>query len=197
MKYLTLFVLATFLILGCKKEDDEMIVEEPTPSGPIVLLNTGVESVDHSGIPVDWWYRAGPYQLFTTDTTAFSGNVSAGIFSDSLSADFGFWSQSTNENIQAGKKLRLRVNIKTENVVGEGASIVIRGDNTIVPQGPAELFASTQGDIFIGGTHNWKEYRVELEEPISPTIRSITIFVVLLPYTTGTIFMDEVQLSYL
>lgn len=196
MKYLIWIAFTAFLFFGCKKEDDEMIVE-PAPSVPIVLTNTGIELVDNAGIPIDWWYRAGPYDLFTTDTTAFNGNQSAGLTSsDSTSADFGYWAQSTSENIQSGRKLRLRVNIKTENVIGEGASIVIRGDDAPAPAGNAELFESTEGDIFIGGTHNWKEYRVTLERPISPSIQSITVFVVLLPYTTGTVFFDDVILEY-
>lgn len=194
MKYLTWIILASIFFLGCNKEDDDG--GTPGPTGPIELANTGLEDINN-GLPVGWWSNPGPYELFTTDTTAFNGAYSAGLTSnDSTAQDFGFWAQTITDNIQVDKKLRLRVNIRAENVVGEGASIVIRGDNTLVPQGPAELFITTQDDLYIGGTHNWKEYRVALEDPITSDIQSITVYVILLPNTSGTIFFDDIILEY-
>ena len=196
-QYLSLFfALVLLLSWSCKKDDDGMPpIEEPEPSGPIVVNNTGFEQSPASW-PDGWWHTTEPYDVSWTDEDAFSGEYSVSITSDTLVDGFSFWGQSINENIQAGKKLLLRVNVKTVDVQGEGASIVIRGDNTPTPQGTAELFVSTQGDIFIGGTHNWKEYSVMLEDPIPSTIQSITVYMVLLPYTTGQIFFDDVTLTY-
>ena len=201
MKRNFLLLSFSFLLIlnwSCKKDDDGAVVVEddnPIPAGPIVVNNTGFE-YSPSGWPDGWWHRNEPYKVEWTNEDAFSGNYSVSITSDTLVDDFNYWGQTITENIQPGKKLILRVNIKTVNVEGEGASIVIRGDNTPTPQGTAELFISTQGDIFIGGTHNWKEYSVKLEEPISPSILSISIYLVLLPYTTGQIFFDDITLTY-
>lgn len=193
-----LLLTALCFTFSCKNEDDNggPINPDPEPTGPIVVNNAGFEDFP-TGWPDGWWHRNEPYKVEWTDEEAFSGSHSVTIQSDTLIDDFNFWGQTITENIQTGKKLRLRVNIKTVNIEGEGASIVIRGDNTPTPEGSAELFISTQGSLYIGGTHNWKEYSVELEDSISAAIQSITVYMVLLPNTTGQIYFDDIILEYL
>ena len=196
--FFILFSAILLVTFSCKNEDDDggPITPDPEPSGPIVVNNTGFEDFP-GGWPDGWWHRNEPYTVEWTDEESFSGTYSVTIQSDTLIDDFNFWGQTITENIQVGRKLRLRVNVKTVNVEGEGASIVIRGDTTPTPEGSAELFISTQGDVFIGGTHNWKEYSVELEDTIPASIRSITVYMVLLPYTTGQIYFDDIILEYI
>ena len=188
-----LLVLSTILLFsGCKKDEEG----QPTPTG-IVLSNTGAEQ-GSGGMPDDWWFRNGPYQVGWTSEEAFEGDNSIKITSDSSDDDdFGFWAISSTEGIEEGRRLRLQVSVKTVGVEGEGASIVIRGDDTTTPQGSAELFISTQGDIYIGGTSDWKDYSVDLEDFISPTIQSITVYLVLLPNTSGTVYFDNIRLTYI
>ena len=127
---LLLFLLFVILLAACKQEDDDATTPMEDPNlGPIVVNNAGFEN-QPTGWPDGWWHRTEPYQVSWTMDESFSGNGSVTISSDTLVDDFNYWGQSFNENIQAGKKLRLQVNVKLDNVVGEGISIVIRGDDT-------------------------------------------------------------------
>lgn len=193
--YLLLALFSGLLFTNCNRDDDDAIPENSTPSGPIELLNNGFDRSD-GGLPADWYAFDGPYSsAYGTDEALVGAAVSL-TSNISDSDEFAYWVQSTDENIQVNRTLKLSVDIKLENVEGEGVSIVIRGDDTPVPQDYAELFATTQGTIAITGTHHWKTYNVTLEEPITPDIQSITVYMVMLPNTSGTAYFDEVQLEY-
>lgn len=53
---------------------------------------------------------------------------------------------------------------------------------------------STQGEVPITGLKDWTEYRVTLNE-VPSRIESLTVYLLFLPNTTGTVYFDEVSLT--
>lgn len=192
--YLGLF-LFLILCLSCDK-DAATVIEEPILISAITMENAGFEK-DPMGWPSDWWHKTEPYEVRWDSDQAYDGDGSVAIESDTLVDGFNFWGQTMAQNVQTGRKLRLRVKVKLDQVRGEGVSIVIRGDDTFSPEGNAEAFVTTQGTVYISGTHNWQEYQVTQLENMPESINSITVYLVLLPNTTGTVWFDEVKLEYL
>ena len=187
--------LILILNLSCNKESDT-VTEEPILISSIIMENAGFEA-DPNAWPNAWWYRGAPYEVRWVSDEAYSGDGSVAIESDTMVNDFNFWGQTITQNIQTGRKLQLRVKIKLDEVIGEGVSIVIRGDESSSPEGDAETFVTTQGTIDISGTHDWKEYQLSQLENMPASIKSVTVYLLLLPNTTGTVWFDEVELEYL
>lgn len=102
--------------------------------------------------------------------------------------------QTLNTDIPTGKSLTLRVRIKGQ-LEGDGVSIAIRGDDTSNISGVGEQFATTQGPSPISGTFNWTEYGLNLDT-IEPNIKSLTVYLIYLPNTTGTVYFDDVSLVF-
>ena len=88
----------------------------------------------------------------------------------------------------------LEVKIKS-NLIGEGISIVIRGDNTVHPTGTAEQFVTTQGSSPISGTFDWTDYGVKLAN-VDASTQSLTVYLVYLQNTTGEVYFDDISLTY-
>ena len=71
---------------------------------------------------------------------------------------------------------------------------MIRGDDTYQPSGSAEAFATTQGEIPITGVQDWTEYSVTLGS-VPSQAKSLTVYLVFLPQTTGTVAFDAASLT--
>lgn len=78
--------------------------------------------------------------------------------------------------------------------MGQGVSLVIRGDDSPRPAGFAEVFATTQGTTTISGSSGWEEWAVTLDR-LPTGIQSVTVYLVFLPGTTGTVRFDAVELT--
>ena len=81
-----------------------------------------------------------------------------------------------------------------DGVRGEGVAIAIRTDDTVTPKGYAEAFVTTQGTAQISGSMGWREYSVTLNQ-VPLTAESITVYLIYLPGTTGTVYLDDISLS--
>ncbi|MCP5062295.1 MAG: hypothetical protein GY936_07525, partial [Ignavibacteriae bacterium] len=84
--------------------------------------------------------------------------------------------------------------VKSENISGEGIAIAIRCDDTITPRNVAELFSTTQNNVKIEGTFDWSTYSVSMDT-IPEDIKSITIYLIYLRNTSGTVYFDDINLN--
>ncbi len=175
------FLLLTLLI-GCKEEEDD-----PFPSGTELLKNPSAESGSD-----DWLNREAQYFLEWTDEEAADGNGSLKIRSDQQVDDFGYWVQGITE-IPKGKRLQLSTKIKTNEVDGEGVFIVIRTDSSL--NNDQLQFYTTQNNLFIGGTQDWTEYSLEMDEEVKEEVEIIYVFLIFGRQTTGTAYFDDVSLK--
>jgi gamma-glutamyltranspeptidase len=105
-----------------------------------------------------------------------------------------FWSQTITD-IPVGKRLKLTAKIKTEDITGTGVSIAIRCDDSTYNE-KAKMFATTEEKVSIIGTNDWTQYQVELTDKVTPNIRSITVFLTLLPKSGGTVWFDDISLIH-
>jgi hypothetical protein len=159
------------------------------------LENGGFEAGDRS--PDDWWRGGTTYSGFTFDwwsTGAYEGNRAVSITRQGASReDFAFWAQTLRADEFIGGSVTLHARVRTD-VTGQGVSLVIRGDDTLRPADRAEAFASTQGSTMISGSSGWVERSVTLDR-LPPGMESVTVYLVFLPGTTGTVYFDAVELT--
>jgi hypothetical protein len=191
----TLAVMAGLLI-GCS--DDDNAVAPPTEVQ--ILQNTDVESGD--GLPTAWLLAgadtvAGGFRITWSTEEAVSLTHSLKVSREVLDTPepFAFWAQRISTDIPTGKRLTLTASIKVD-LAGPGAAIAIRGDDTDPPSGNAEAFATTQGCIALTGEDDWSEYSVTMSE-VPDDILSITVYLILGANTTGTVYFDDITLTYL
>ena len=174
------------LLYGCREQVDPFELD--------ILLNNGLE--EGSGqTPAGWWVSSGPYTTDWVDTESYEGNSSITIKSFASSPNFGFYAQSIDD-FEKGRLLKLSAWIKLENVVGEGVSIAIRGDDDS-PNQSAEYFYTSQNSQLITGDEDWKRYTITTQDPVPESITQLTIYLILLPNTTGEAFFDSITLEYL
>jgi hypothetical protein len=171
--------------------DDGPVAARAADLATIALENGGMEEV--SG-----WFTSEPAgysaeyssEFARTGTRSFklSGNGSATFDA------FGFVGQNIDVADLTGTRLTLSVHLRLEGVAGEGVAIAIRGDDTDAQNGFGRRFSTTKSRILIDGTADWMEYKVDLTE-FDDSIDQIAVYVMLLPLTTGTVFVDDVTLT--
>ena len=93
-----------------------------------------------------------------------------------------------------GKKITLNMNVKAVNLDGQGVYIAIRGDNTAIPSGAGEVFATTQGNEQISGTFDWKKFNVTLDN-VPSDIKSLTFYLIYGAKTSGSVYFDDLSLT--
>jgi len=185
-RFLKFVILAIFLMTSCNKDDVQ----------PGQLITNGdVET--GSSTPNGWWLSNGQgnYDVTWSDTESFSPGKSLEISTQtSESTVFAFWAQTITTNLPIGKSVTLKVKVKG-NMKGDGISLVIRGDNTIQPDGVAGQFVTTEGTSPISGNFDWTDYSVRLGSVEAGT-QSLTIYLLYLPNTTGEVYFDDISLEF-
>jgi hypothetical protein len=173
-------------------DDVKLSVGEATP---IVSLQNGAVE-DGSYYPDFWWH--GGYSGFDFDwSTDFSVSPSHSlkiIDAGAAESSFAFWAQSFKAVNFVRGAITLAASVRLEGVTGNGIAIAIRGDDTVMPSGSAEVFATTQGEIQINGSQEWTEYSVTLPH-VPVEIKSITVYLIHLHGTQGTVYFDDVSLE--
>ncbi len=106
-------------------------------------------------------------------------------------AKIWYWYQKYSGKIPVGLDLTLKAKIKGLNLSGNGASIAIRCDGAT----PDLQFETTQSVVNINGTFDWTTYTVSLSN-VKSNVTSIYVFLIYLPKTTGTVYFDDVTLTY-
>lgn len=175
---------------------DDLTLTTETPSAPLYSLQN-LDFEEGSSYPEFWWSGAtkrNSFDISLVNDVALSLNQSVLIKSDASSNEFAYWAQTIEANQLIGKKLSFNVNIKGIDITGEGIAIAIRGDDNSSSSNSAEIFYTTQGRMTIDGTFDWKSFNVE-SEIIPNNIDVITVYLIYLRNTTGTVYFDDVSLN--
>lgn len=183
MKRSPILCLLILIFMGCK-DDNEPAIQ--------LLVNTDMEAGTTS--PNSWFQRGETvYRTEWTTEEANSGTRSLKISATQIDAtDFAFWGQSYFGAIPIGKDVVLSIKVKCKDVIGEGISIAIRGDNANSIDTAAQ-FSTTQDTINITGDFDWTTYQVRLNG-IKRDIKSLSIYFVFLNNTVGTVYFDDASL---
>lgn len=130
----------------------------------------------------DGWFKWGNYDL-TRDTDAHSGNYSGKITSKEP-ISFGSIVYRIPANY-AGKKIRLEGFMKTKDVKGSHAGLLLRIDG-----GEPSLVFDNMKEQAVTGTNDWKKYSIELDYPEE---EAKMIYVAGILSGSGEIWFDDFQ----
>lgn len=190
-------VLVSFLLAAislnssCKKSDPQ-----PISTSVEFLSNPTIET--GSSQPSNWFEKSilksgNVFQFDWSLEQAFSPTHSLKISATTQNpTDFAYWGQNVLvqvAHISPGRNMILKVKIKAANLTGNGAAIAIGAYSGAVQ---AQL-ESTQTSISINGTFDWKDYTVTLKA--RSDITSFTVFLFMLPNTTGTVYFDDASFT--
>lgn len=195
MEYARVAALLSFTVLSLSACGSDQVTGIDTPAVPI-LQNGGFEDGD---VLPDHWRQVGTARegfLLSYDADgAWEGDRFVSISRARSTPDiFSYWAQTIPVGGSPSGLLELRARIKTE-LSGEGVAMVIRGDNTPGSQGFADAFATTQNAAPITGSAGWTEHSLRLSNPLPSGLESITVYLVYLPDTTGSVSFDAVELT--
>ncbi len=186
MKNIFVISLLLMMLFACKSTGD-------ADPGTFTLLNGSAEK-GFAG-PSGWGRKEGDNVYFIWAKNEFhSGERSLKIQQKKPKRVFSAWTQTVSKNIPHGEKLTLRVFIRTEDVKGPGVVIAMRGDITKQKNGSGEMFVTSHRKKIINGSADWMEYSISFKEPIRNDIKSITVSLILLKKTTGSVYFDDVEL---
>ena len=174
-------------------DDATLSVSKTVPM--VELQNTDVE--EGGSYPNAWWWGGPGYansDIFWSAAQAASGMRSIGIYrAEPHPEEFTFWAQTIDAGNFVGGSATLTVKVRTVGLVGQGAAVAIRADDTPRPQGYGEAFSTTQGAVSIMGTSGWLTYQVTLGS-IPADARSVTVYLIHLTSTQGSVYFDDVSL---
>ena len=179
-----LLALLGMSLIGCGGSDT------PYKYDGVEMLQNG--SVESDGIWTPKNTGTEYARVIDTATGTYSLEINT---TDTQNTQGCFWSQTITD-IPVGKQLKLTAKIKTNDITGMGVSIVIRCDDTATCNGNAEMFTTTEGKVSIVGTNNWTQYQAELTDKVTPNIKSITVFLVVLSGSGGTVWFDDISLIH-
>jgi hypothetical protein len=172
---------------------DDVTVTSSVAAPQLALSNGGFEAGLQA--PDNWW-TGGTEPGFTfrwLSTGAQEGRRAVSITREHETTGFAFWAQTLRASAFVNGPVTLRAWLRTE-LVGQGVSIAVRGDDTQRPAGSAESFATSQYVKDITGSNGWTEWTVTLSN-LPAGMQSLTIYLILLPNTTGTVDFDAVTLT--
>jgi len=162
---------------------------------PVLGLQNG--SFEDGDLRPEYWWRAGlgtaAFVFDWSSTDGWAGDRSASISRSSESvADFVYWAQTLSADDFLGGPVTLTARVRGD-LSGQGASIVTRGDDTAQPSEHANAFVTSQGTVSIAGSFDWTEHTVTLDS-LPTDMKSITVYLVFLPGTIGTVEFDGAEL---
>jgi hypothetical protein len=163
---------------------------------PVVEINLN-GSVEQGAFAPDLWRTSEQRPAFKwTDAVSRSGRRSLQITSVQGEDKAIGWVYTMDHDLPYDKRVYLKVYIKTEGVSGQGVSLVLRADDTVQPTADAKIYTTSQGRRTITDTSDWKEYTLALPEPLYDGIKSITVYLIMLPGTKGDVYFDDISLYY-
>lgn len=210
---LLVFLMLVSLLGGCGKKKSQPYVYK----GVNILVNGDMEIGDPVGEFPLGWARWGQYFEIIDNKMEYGNVFKEGPLIEDISwvlvdgndgnkcikietetGDvFLCIHQVVKKNIPVGKKIKLTVNIKTENLEGPGVAIALRCDGPEVNgQIQFSQFVTSQGTIPIKGTKDWTKYTVELDQKVRPGIETINVYLLYLEDTSGTVYFDDASLIY-
>ena len=182
-------IMVISLMSGCGKKEPYVY------AGVELLENGNMEEDPKTSFPSGWGKGGTPEEgqlnHITYITDSEDDNSYIKIDTITKENNFIYAYQSIENNIPKGKKLKLTVKIKTENLTGGGAALFLRCDDS---SGVVQ-FAATEHSIEIKGTKDWTTYTLELNERVRSDIESIIVFLLFTSDTSGTVYFDDASLT--
>ena len=126
---------------------------------------------------------------------ALEGNFSLRLSCDSVdNNDEYLYAQQViqDPNIALGSFVRLRAQVKAENLSGNGFELLLLTPDS---QGNFIVLATTSPSSEFSGSRNWSEYEAVIDSYPSG-VDDLYVWVRLLSQTTGTIYVDDLSLTY-
>ena len=179
------FILFIVLLLNCGKEE------------PIeLLLNSAVEK--GTFVPDNWIplpeHRV-THEWSAKEYVSSSHSLMINRLAKQKSSIPAWWEQEVTTRIPAGADLTFSVSVKMRNVIGEGVVFKIWGYESNAPDGNAKMYFSSHKEMQLTGSQNWKRHSFKiLNTP--PGIDCIQICLFLGRETIGTVYFDDISLSY-
>jgi hypothetical protein len=188
MKTHVVFLIIAGILFSCSKDKDPV---------PLELLTNASMDIG-SGRPNSWWHNgAGYYHTAWTDEEANSPQYSLKIYSDTPDSNedhYAFWAQTFEGVTPVGKDLTFSIKVKAD-LVGSGINLSIYGHDTVIPLYTSNVIqtVSSSDTQTITGAFDWTTYSVKLTK-IQSTVKSITVYVIMNPATTGKVYFDDASL---
>lgn len=194
MKIASSILLLALLFFQCIEK------EEVVPIGSQLLRNIDISSSLDNVSP--WNATAvSPFVVIPTTREFKSGRQSLMISNtDSLTRNSGVWTQSYFGPIpNEGRSLRLRAFLKGENIriTGPGSNVFLSIRTFPVEDSNNSVFGrfvTTQNRFPIQGTFDWTPIDLVLPR-IQKDVTHITVYLVMGPFTTGTVYFDDITLT--
>jgi hypothetical protein len=182
------FLMLLLFTISCDKDDET--------SGNNFLSNGDIENgqqdwqTNTAGAPNENGYKFG-----ASSEIACSGKGSLFISCDKITnkEQFANYFQSFPASVfKSGENLTLTVKVKGDNLIGDGVSVAFRGNKNGAAQ--PTFFKTTQGFNTLNGTFDCKEVKLSLN-PYLGDSDIISVFLVILPNTTGKVYFDDIFLT--
>ena len=193
--------LTVYMLISANTGDvffDDLDISVESASGPVTNIVNGDAELGVNS-PDNWWVGAGSsdkFDIHWDSDNYLSPSHSLAISSDDSGDKFAFWAQTFLASDVAGKKIKVNVFAKADNLTGDGIYVAIRGDDTNVPSGSAEAFVTTQAKVAYNGTFDWKEISITMDT-VPTDIKSITVYLIYGTNTSGKVYFDDLSLDIL
>ncbi len=204
--FLSLFVFTIVLFFGGCQDNKNTIVQPDNTQqdkGKVMigsespLYETSFTNGDMDNGTDGYWkgsYLISAYQFNYSGKEYVSPTHSLNINASGAAPNsFAYWAQTFDASAFAGKKASVKVNVKYSDVEGDGVMIVLRGDDSELPQGTAEAFSTTQNKIIMNGSSSWRTVEVDLD-PVPEGIKSLTIYM-LISAGSGSVYFDDLSIN--
>ena len=169
---------------------------DPNDPGPLrpgmQLLTNGSAENGATG----WWNaEAGPNQTVDITTAhAADGSHSLRITSEAAHRNLSHWAQTVQVEVDSPVDLELRLQMRMEEVDGDGIAFVIHGDDTRDLEDTVEVWATTEFDRTYLGSADWQTITLRLTG-LTADVEWVRIFLVMGRETTGVVYFDDVTLT--
>jgi len=167
---------------------------ESTPSSSSHYVLSTLEANDtHKKL----WSSSGPKDFFTISSEhTFSGSYALKIALAEPVSEIFAWYLTLTDKLPLNKKLTLKVHIKTQELQGQGIALAVRADGTPFPEDHILLYNTTRDQLIITSRSDWQEYTLPLTDIIPPSTKSISLYLLCLPRTTGSVYFDDIRLEF-
>ncbi|MBN1798105.1 MAG: FecR domain-containing protein [Spirochaetales bacterium] len=164
---------------------------KPASSGYYLLSTLEADDTYKSS-----WNFSGPEEFFSLSSEhAFNGSHALKIALPDPTSEIFAWHLTLTKNLPVNNKLSLKIRVKTHMLQGQGAALAVRADETVFPSNRILLYNTTRDQIVITGSSDWQEYTLALKGKIPANTKSISIYLLYLPRTTGSVYFDDIRLK--
>lgn len=167
-------------------KEDSTVIEIEKISG----IHFSIRNVDNpENLNRTWWKSMNLPELQVLDDNE---NSYLEIDSPEESRQMLFWAYTLNEDLPLNKNIRLHVLIESE-LSGPGIQIDFKGNKTLLPNWDSEYLVSSNSEL--NKSIQNEEYIMEISPSLDDEIKSITVYFIMLPGTSGFVKFSNVFLE--